>query len=93
MSRATYARALRDKYGIPARELAEAAGVSQQFVSDLELGRYGGRYEYAHTCADMLREAFEKIIEQRAERARRLSEDLASNADRLLELMEDKDEL
>ena len=93
MSKSTVMRRIRLKYGIPARELAEFAGLSQQFVSDLELGKYIDRYDYAKSGGPVMQKAFEGAAADRAEQARRLGGDIAKYRGRLLDFMEDTDEL
>ena len=86
-------RLIRLKYGIPARELAEAAGVSPQYITGLELGDYTGRYNYRRRGEPMIQKAFERAAANRAEQARRLSEDIARHRGRLLDFMEGDYEL
>jgi len=93
MNKATIMRQLRHKYGITIRELAEAVGLSHQFVSDLELGKYTGRYNYRQSGVPLMQKALESIIGNRAAQAQRLSEDFERNRHRLLDYMEEKDEL
>ena len=81
------------KYGVTARELAGAAGVSQQFISDLELGKYCGRYEFAASAGPMVRKAFESVALHRARQVCGLLADLSCNEARLLDFLEGKDEL
>jgi len=89
----TAARLLRLRHGIPLRELAEAAGVTHQHISDLETGRHAGRYDTRRGGAALLQRAFEGVIANRAERARRLSEDFVACRHRLLDIVEGKHEL
>ena len=94
MSKASIARRLREKYGISIRELAGAAGVSLQYISDLELGKYAGLYEYRLSGAPLMQKAFEGVAAERAELAHRLSGDLGKYSSRLLDFVEDgNDEL
>ena len=89
---ARYMRILRFQYGISTRELAKAAGVSQQYLSNIELGRYNCKLTAKHLT--MMQNAFEKVIKQRAEQVRELSETYAANRNRLLDLvMEDVNDL
>lgn len=78
-------RLLRLEFGISVRELAEAAGVSKQYMSGIELGKY--TYDYSKNSERLIQKAFERVIEQRAEQARRLSEAYTENRHRLLELV------
>ena len=91
MSSVTVMRLLRLKHKITAKELATAAGVSQQFVSDLELNKYKGRYDCAPNGAPLMLKAFERIANERAREVCGLLADLSNNRHRLLEHMEDKD--
>jgi len=91
MSRATVMRLLRIKHGITARELAEAAGVSQQFISDLEFGKYFGRYECAASAESLVRKAFEAVAENRAQQVCGLLADLSENRSHLLDIKEEKE--
>ncbi|MCL1835891.1 MAG: helix-turn-helix domain-containing protein [Oscillospiraceae bacterium] len=93
MSRVTVMRFLRLKHKITAKELAKAAGVSQQFVSDLELNKYKGRYDCAPNGAPLMLKAFESIANDRAREVRGLLKDLSANRLRLLQYMEENDEL
>ena len=93
MSKSTYMRRLRHKYAISARELAEIAGVSQQFVSDLELGKYAERYDCTQRGEPLMQKAFECAAANRAEQARQLAGDISMYRHCLLELSEDNDEL
>ncbi len=86
----TVMRFLRMKYGITTRELSAAAGVSQQYISDMDLGKCGRSY----TCELLAQKAFERIIEQRRGQAAELSAEYAGLRDRLLDIIaEDKHEL
>ena len=93
MNQITVAKYLREKYCISARQLAGAAGVSQQYISDLELGKYSERYDYVKTGTPLIYEAFENVIRQRKEQLRQLSVELAKYRCRLLNSMEETDEL
>jgi predicted transcriptional regulator len=93
MSRVTVMRLMRKKYGIPANELASAVGVSQQYVNDLELGKYLGRYDYTKSGAPLMQKAFGRVAAARAAQAGRLSEDLSANRLCLLDFVEDNYEL
>jgi len=86
-------RRLRAQYGVSAKELSDIAGVSPQYIISLELGDYRGRYDYRRRGEPMMLEAFERAAANRMEQARRLSEDIDKYRDRLLEFMEDSDEL
>ncbi len=81
MSISTVMRCLRLKHSISLRELSAAAGVSHQYMSDIELGKYGRR----EVCETQMRHAFEKVIEQRSSRNSALSADYAGCRDRLLD--------
>ena len=72
MSKSTNMRRLRHKYGIYTTELSRIAGVSQQFISDLELGKFANMYDYRRRGEPMLQEAFEIAAADRLEQARRL---------------------
>ena len=93
MSKSTYMRRLRFKYGISARELSDIAGVSPQYIIGLELGEYAGRYDYRRRGEPMIRNAFEGAAANRMAQAQRLSEDLAKYSERLLDFVEDNYEL
>jgi len=93
MTTITRMRFLRNKYNIPMRELAQAAGVSQQYMSDLELGKYQDRYDYRKGGGPLVQRAFEGVAETRLEQARRLSGDIEGSRGRLLDYMEDGYEL
>ena len=93
MSGDTVTRHLRQKHGISLRELAEAVGVTHQFVSDLELAKYIGQYDFRRNGALLMQEAFEAVIAGKKEQARRLSEDYESCRHRLLDFMEGNNEL
>ncbi|MCL1835821.1 MAG: helix-turn-helix transcriptional regulator [Oscillospiraceae bacterium] len=93
MSRTTVMRCLREKYGITTRELAEAAGVSQQYISDLELGRYIDRYDYRKSGVPLILRAFEIVATIKAQQVCGLLADLTGNRSRLLDYMEENDEL
>lgn len=73
------ARALRLRHGIPIRELAEAAGVSVQLISKIELEPE--RQTPGH--AALLANAFETIIRQKQKQTLRLAEDFAASRGRL----------
>ena len=92
MKRVTLMRLLRHRYGITTRELAEAVGVSRQYVSDLELGKYIGRYDFRHSGTPLMQAAFERVAANKAEQARQLLEDCDNNCHRLLDFVEVKDE-
>ena len=81
MSISTVMRCLRLKHSISLRELSDAAGVSHQYMSDIELGKYGKR----EVCETQMRYAFEKVIEQRSRRNTELAADYAGCRDRLLD--------
>jgi len=93
MTQATVARLLRDKYNIPVSELAKAAGVSQQYISGLELGKYQELFDYKKSCGPLMQKAFEGVAASRSEQVRLLTEDIARNSRRLLDFMEENDEL
>ncbi|MDR1132273.1 MAG: helix-turn-helix domain-containing protein [Oscillospiraceae bacterium] len=81
MDNVRYMRLLRMKFRITAQELADAAGVSQQYISDIELGRYGRNA----SCGLLMQKAFEKVIEQRSRQVSELSAAFAVYRDRLLD--------
>ena len=90
MGQISVLRLLRHQYGITLIELAKAAGVSLQYVSDIELGKYN----ISKSNQLLMQRAFEKVITQRILQAQRLSEAYAGNRQRLLNLItEDDDEL
>ena len=93
MKNVTTMRLLRHKYGISMRELAEAVGVSHQHISNLELGKYADSYDYKLSGEVLVLRAFENIAANRMEQARWLSEDISEYHDRLLDFLEDDDEL
>ena len=80
MENATIMRLLRIKYDISTKELADAVGISQQYVSYIELGKHGQN----ESCALLMQKAFEKIIVQRKNHIAGLSNSFAINRDRLL---------
>ena len=86
-------RMLREKYHIPVRELAIAAGVSQQFISDMELGKYNDRYAYRKRGEPLLFGAFLSVAAARERQAKRLIEDLTNNQNRLFEYVEDMEDM
>jgi len=76
-------RSLRLEYGIRLKQLAAHAGVSTQYLSGLELGRY---YAGEQTI-DLVRLAFEKVVDDEAQRAFRLSEAFYLDQHRLLDFI------
>lgn len=81
MEKVRYMRLLRLEYNISLKELAIAAGVSSQYISDIELGKY-------HPTASVNRlidKAFENVIHQRIEQLVRLSDVYYRNRLHLLE--------
>jgi len=76
-------RDLRLKYGIRITQLAVHAGVSPQYLSALELGRYFAGERAIH----LVRLAFERVVEEETKRAFRLSEDYFINQYRLLDFI------
>ena len=93
MNKSTYMRRLRYKYGISAKELSDIVGVSPQYIIGLELGEYSGRYNFRRRGEPMVQKAFESAAANRAEQARLLSEDLAKYSGRLLDYVEDSNEI
>lgn len=73
-------RRLRAKYGITLRELSQAAGVSFQHISRIELE------ESYHTAGEecLLQKAFLAVATKRHEEADRLKADVAAGVGRLL---------
>gem|GEM_PF-2778159 len=78
-------RILRQKYSISLRELAEAANISLQFISVIELGVYPA----TDTIKAQIVTAFERIIEKRAEVLQDLTVDFNLYRDKLLDFVED----
>ena len=93
MKRASVMRILRHRYGITLAELAKIAGVSGQYISDLELGKYIGSYDYRQSGDQLVARAFAGVVANRREQARRLSDDFMKNCHRLLDFVEEHDEL
>ena len=93
MKKITIMRCLREKYRISTKELSEAASVSQQYISALDLGRYHGWYEYRKSGGPLVEKAFENVAEKRIEQAGRLKDDIERNRGRLLDFVEDHNEL
>jgi transcriptional regulator with XRE-family HTH domain len=90
MEKVTAIRLLRLRYGITLKEFAAAAGVSHQYISDVELGKYGRN----EGCALLMQKAFEKIIEQKSGRVSEFTADYAGRRNRLLDFIaEDEHEL
>ncbi len=90
MGISTIMRCLRLKHGITLRELADAAGVSHQYMSDIELGKNSKR----KSCEMFAQNAFEKVIEQRSRQNTEFAADYAGCRDRLLDAaMEGEHEL
>lgn len=78
-------RVLRIRNGITITELAEAAGISVQRMSFLELNT-----EYRSEKAEQrIRQAFEAVLHRRARLFDALWEDLRRHDDTLLEVVED----
>jgi|GEM_PF-746027 len=90
-------RHLRHKHNISVREVARAAGVTPQFISNLELGKYVGRYNYRKKGEALIQIAFESIISSRLEHIWQLSDDFLKHRHNLLGIvesdLEDTDEL
>lgn len=93
MKRVSVMRILRHRYGITLAELAEAIGVSGQYISDLELGKYSERYHYRQSGGPLVLRAFSNVAASRTEQMRRLTEDLTRNCHCLLDFVEEDDEL
>ena len=79
------ARFLRIRHGVTLRELADAAGVSVQYMSEIELNE-SRRTKGAER---LTRKAFETVITQRGENAKRLAEAFAANRDALFSMIEE----
>jgi transcriptional regulator with XRE-family HTH domain len=93
MSKVSVMRILRHRYKITTRELAEAVGVSQQYMSDLELGKYLGIYDYRKSGEPMVLLAFEAVAAGRQGQAGQLPGLLAKYRHSLLDFVEENDEL
>jgi hypothetical protein len=93
MNRISAARLLRFRHGITTVELARAAGVSHQYISSLELGKYCGGYDYRKSGGVLMQRAFEIVAAERNARARYLSEDFDKYRYRLLDFLEGDYEL
>ena len=76
-------RSLRLEYGILLRQLAAHAGVSTQYLSGLELGRSHA----GEQAKELVRLAFEKVVEDEVQRALWLSAACLLNKNRLLEFI------
>jgi Helix-turn-helix. len=78
-------RRLRLTYSISLLELAQAAGVSQQRISELELNLLQRRSDELKERMEL---AFQHIIEARGKENQRLAQDFERNRKRLFELCE-----
>ena len=87
MEKISILRLLRIKYGITLNELAKAAGVSFQYVSDIELGKYS----VSKSSKLLMQKAFSKVIAQRFVQLRRLSEAYENNRHCLLDFVPEED--
>lgn len=74
-------RFLRLKYGISLVELGRNAGVSHQYLSDIELGLI----QHTRGRESIVKLAFEKTIERRQAELSELQDEYDCNAERLLE--------
>ena len=77
-------RILRQKYNISLRELAEAAQLSLQFISIIELGAY----QATENTKIQIANAFERIVEKRTEVLQDLKIDYEYYRDKLLDFVE-----
>lgn len=82
MKNCTQIRALRLRHGITLEELAEAAGVSNQYMSRAELRQTAPTWSLEKKCE----EAMEQIISRRRESAQTLEAEYRSIKGYLLEL-------
>ena len=80
MKVSTVMRSLRILHGISLKELAGAAGVSPQYMSNVELGVI--RYK---NLEEQMQAAFETLISERAGRLEELEKSYGENKERLLE--------
>ena len=87
MDQMSILRLLRHQYGITLKEFAEAAGVSSQYVSDIELGKY----KVSKSNEYLIQKAFEKVISQRFLQTWRLSEAYVDTRHRLLDFLTEDD--
>lgn len=85
MSKVCLAHALRLHYGITNPELARAAGVSKQLICKIQLEPE--RQTPGHET--LLERAFEAVIQERQEKARRLAEDFAASRGSLYIIVEE----
>ena len=77
-------RILRHKYNISLRELAEAAQLSLQYISIVELGAYTA----TDSTKTQIAEAFMRIVERRTEVLQDLTVDCEYYRDKLLDFVE-----
>ena len=85
MSKVCLAHALRLRYGVTNPELARAVGVSKQLICKIQLEPE--RQTPGHEA--LLERAFETVIPDRQEQARRLAEDFAASRGRLYDIVEE----
>jgi len=79
LEKETVMRSLRIRYGISLIELANAAHVSMQYISNVELGIKRGK------SLELVQKAFETLIEEKTGRLDKLRKSYFDNKDRLLE--------
>jgi transcriptional regulator with XRE-family HTH domain len=87
MSKISNMRLLRLQYSIALTELANAAGVSKQYLSGLELGEYAA----TENAIKLVQLAFERLIKTRAVRTRALKTAYSGSREQILEFAEDTD--
>jgi len=83
-------RRLRLVYGISLAELAQAAGVSQQRISEIELNTF---HQRTNELKERIELAFQHIINARGKENQRLAQDFQRNRKRLFELCERTDNI
>ena len=85
MKSKTVMRSLRFTHGVSIKELADAAGVSSQYISSVELGTAYGKN------LTIVQKAFETLIEKKSRQLEELKKAYADNKDRLLEFEKTED--
>ena len=80
-------RLLRKKYRISLTELADACGLSEQRVSEIELGVT----PLSTATAEKIRSGFEKLMEQHREMLLHLNQDYTKHRETLFEPVEEID--
>ena len=79
-------RVLRLKYGISIVELARTCGVSKQRISEIELKT---DIPIKIETAEMVKDAFTRLIEKKRKKVQRLYQDFESHKDTLMDYVEE----